>query len=100
MLASLIFEKHNVRKSDIAFFSIIRDINDGPRKLAELVAYSRQGIFRMESLLVFCLVISTLALQFSSTILFSDLREISIAGNSALFSVHDYVKAGIGNLYV
>lgn len=82
MLASLILEKREVRKSQAAQFSVMRGINDGPLKLLRLLLPSRQTILHAESLLVFALTLSTFSLQFSTTILFSDIYDGTVAGDT------------------
>ncbi|KAI0138163.1 hypothetical protein F4776DRAFT_81316 [Hypoxylon sp. NC0597] len=101
MLASLFLERRHVPKSDAAQFSVLRAVNDGPLKLAWLILRSRQfyHMLCVETALVFLLVISTLALQFASTILFSDLRESRIAANMEPFSVNDYIVGDVSMLY-
>ncbi|OTA82274.1 hypothetical protein M434DRAFT_379550 [Hypoxylon sp. CO27-5] len=101
MLASLFLERRHVPKSDAAQFSVLRAVNDGPLKLAWLILRSKQfyHMLCIETALVFFLVISTLTLQFASTILFSDLRESKIAANMEPFSVNDYIAGEVNMLY-
>ncbi|KAI1141113.1 hypothetical protein F5Y05DRAFT_299424 [Hypoxylon sp. FL0543] len=101
MLAALFLERHHVSKSDAAQFSVLRAVNDGPLKLVWLVLRSRpfRRAFCIETALVFLLSAGTLALQFSSTILFSDLRESQIAADMAPFPVNDYIAGEVNMLY-
>ncbi|KAI1417278.1 hypothetical protein F5Y13DRAFT_202817 [Hypoxylon sp. FL1857] len=101
MLASLFLERRHVPKSDAAEFSILRAVNDGPLKLAWLVVRSKKffHMLCLETALVFLLLISTFALQFASTILFSDLIESKIAANMSPVSVNDYIVEEVQNLY-
>ncbi|KAI0528246.1 hypothetical protein F5B22DRAFT_632663 [Xylaria bambusicola] len=102
MLSALFLEKQAVPKSEAPQFSILRTVNDGPVRLAQLI-FKRGQFSRMlciETILVFALVVSTLSLQFSSTILFSDLHDFQIAENSASFPVNDYISEEVEGLYV
>ncbi|KAI1214171.1 uncharacterized protein F4807DRAFT_117380 [Annulohypoxylon truncatum] len=100
MLASMFLEKQYVRKADIVQFSIIRAINDGPRKLTELIFSSPRAIFRIEAFLALSLTLGNLALQFTSTILFSDIREATIVGLSSSVQVPNYIDQQIEGIYV
>ncbi|KAI0837972.1 hypothetical protein F5Y06DRAFT_287476 [Hypoxylon sp. FL0890] len=101
MLASLFLERRHVSKSDVAQFSVLRAVNDGPLKLIWLVLRSKPFLrmFCAETALVFLLATSTFTLQFASTILFSDLRESKIAANMAPFSVNDYIAGDVNTLF-
>jgi hypothetical protein len=94
MLASLFLERRRVPKSDVAQFSVLRAINDGPLKLTRLVLKPRSRIFSLETTLIVILAVSSLALQFGSTILLSDLRELAIAADIVPVPVTDYVAGG------
>ncbi|OTA98781.1 hypothetical protein M426DRAFT_325730 [Hypoxylon sp. CI-4A] len=100
MLAALFLEKYKVRKSQVAHFSVMRGINEGPRRLAELLLFSKEGLWRWESLLVFSLTLTTIALQFGSTILFSDLRQTVLARDIAPFQVQNYIPKKVTELYI
>lgn len=84
MIAALILEKHSVRKSDVAYISVFRAINDGPRKLVSLLFCSKSPatLRYIEFWLLLWLALLTLGLQFSSTILLSDVRDFTIVGNT------------------
>ncbi|RWA08566.1 hypothetical protein EKO27_g6534 [Xylaria grammica] len=99
LLASLLLERHHVPKSDVAQLSVLRAINDGPLKLTWLVLRSFSRLICIETALVFSLAIGSLALQFASTILFSDLHELTIAANVAPFPVNDYIPQNLTSLY-
>ncbi|KAI1084358.1 hypothetical protein F5B20DRAFT_568332 [Whalleya microplaca] len=100
MLAALILEQWKVRKSQIVHFFVIRGINDGPLSLMKLVIASRQGIVRIESLLVFALTLSTIAIQFSSTILFSDLLDSTLVGDLTPVNAKSYINHDFGSIWL
>ncbi|KAI0506208.1 hypothetical protein F5B22DRAFT_624576 [Xylaria bambusicola] len=81
MCAALILERRRVRKSQAARFSVARCVNDGPWSLilAFLTDVPTQTFFHPESVLVVFLGLATLATQFTSTILLSDLGDTSLA---------------------
>ncbi|KAJ3567298.1 hypothetical protein NPX13_g6821 [Xylaria arbuscula] len=82
MLAALILEKYGVRKTQGAWLSIMRSINDGPMKLGGLLVKGPRARFLLvETWLTFLIIIITLALQFSSTLLLSDIDDFVILGN-------------------
>ncbi|KAI0182859.1 hypothetical protein EV127DRAFT_414731 [Xylaria flabelliformis] len=99
MLASLFLERRSVPKSDVAQLSVLRAINDGPLKLMWLVLRSLSHLVCFESALVVSLVIGSLVLQFASTILFSDLQQLTIAANPASFPVNNYITEKVNHLY-
>ncbi|GAW24127.1 hypothetical protein ANO14919_137080 [Xylariales sp. No.14919] len=99
LLASLLLERHRVPKSDVAQLSVLRAINDGPLKLTWLVLRSFSRLICIETALVFSLAVGSLALQFASTILFSDLHELTMAANVAPFPVNDYVPENVTEAY-
>ncbi|KAI0502918.1 hypothetical protein F5B22DRAFT_640549 [Xylaria bambusicola] len=82
MLAALMLEKHGARKTQGAWLSIMRSINDGPMKLGGILAKGPSVAFlHVETWLTFLIIIVTLALQFSSTLLLSDIDNFVILGN-------------------
>ncbi|KAI1771924.1 hypothetical protein F4818DRAFT_454428 [Hypoxylon cercidicola] len=82
MIAALVLEKRFVRRYNVAYLSVLRSINDGPRKLVEVMLHSGVAILKyLEFWLALFMVLTTLALQFTSTILLSDLNDFAIAGN-------------------
>ncbi|KAI1147773.1 hypothetical protein F4825DRAFT_471080 [Nemania diffusa] len=93
MLAALFLERHYVPKSEVVHFSILRSVNNGPLRLAELASKLKPILrtFSIETALVFSILTSVLALQFASTLLFIDLHNFTIAENVALFPVNDYI---------
>lgn len=101
MLSALFLERQYVPKSEAPQFSILRTVNDGPLRLAQLIFKPKQfsRMLCIETALVFALVVSTLFLQFTSTILFSDLHESEIAADRASFPVNDYIAQHVDGLY-
>jgi hypothetical protein len=83
MTAALILEKRSARKSDVAYLSIARSVSDGPRRVVQLLLSSRSwSVFAYVELWLICLLaLVMVALQFSSTLLLSDLHEFVIVGN-------------------
>lgn len=95
MSAALFLENRHVRMAHVAQFSIMRAINDGPISLLRIIMSSKAGILCVEAALVALLVITTITLQFSSTILFSDLRASNLRGFDELISVPNYINHNI-----
>ncbi|KAI1421738.1 hypothetical protein F5Y12DRAFT_800683 [Xylaria sp. FL1777] len=83
MIAALMLEKHGAQKRHVAWFSIMRSLNDGPLMLGGLLLSKRRcGTFlKIETWLTFLLIVVTLALQFSSTLLLSDLDRFVVVGD-------------------
>ncbi|TRX88438.1 hypothetical protein FHL15_010628 [Xylaria flabelliformis] len=83
MTAALVLEKHSTRKSDVAYLSIARSISDGPRRVIQLLFSSRSwSVLRyLELWLISLLALVMLALQFSSTLLLSDLHDYVVVGD-------------------
>ncbi|GAW27313.1 hypothetical protein SAMD00023353_10500280 [Rosellinia necatrix] len=82
MLAALVLEKRYTRKSDAAWFSVTRSTNDGPLKLMQMMLFSKYLVRSIEFWLLYLVVLVTVGLQFSSTILLSDLVDFAIVGNT------------------
>ncbi|KAI1778473.1 hypothetical protein F4818DRAFT_438633 [Hypoxylon cercidicola] len=91
MIAALVLEKRLTRKSDVAYLSISRGISDGPRRLVQLLFSSGTSsiLFHVEIWLISLMAIVALALQFSSTILISDLHKFTIVGDVEIQSVRN-----------
>ncbi|KAI1082768.1 hypothetical protein F5B20DRAFT_568978 [Whalleya microplaca] len=83
MIAALVLEKHYVRKSQVAWFSIMRSINDGPRQLIQLLLSSKTSriFLTFELWLLIVAAVVALGLQFASTILLSDLHDYVVVGD-------------------
>lgn len=88
MIAALILEKRHARKSCVPWISVMRSINDGPYKLVEVLlsSKSRTIVCHPEFWLATLMVVTTLALQFSSTVLLSDLH------SSVIISDHNQTQ--------
>jgi hypothetical protein len=99
MVAALILEKRFARKSNVAHLSVIRGINGGPRQLIQLILSSKSSalVLYLEFWLIVLLYIMTLGLQFSSTILVSDLNDFVIAGNFNNTQVGNIVSYQVGD---
>lgn len=83
MIAALFLERHRTRRSQVPWLSVMRSINDGPLKLIQVILSPRSfavfGYIELWSVILMAVV--TLLLQFSSTILLSDLRDFVIVGD-------------------
>ncbi|KAI1391859.1 uncharacterized protein F4822DRAFT_107362 [Hypoxylon trugodes] len=95
MIAALLLEKDGVRRSLAAWFSVTRSMNSGPRRLLGLIISSknRTALRRVETWLVMIMVIITLALQFSSTILLSDMGKLEIISDTYNNKVHSIFES-------
>ncbi|KAI0975721.1 hypothetical protein F4678DRAFT_483968 [Xylaria arbuscula] len=108
MLAALVLEKRPTPKFQVAWFSIIRSTNDGPLNMVRMMLSSKIFIRYAEFWLLSLLAITTLGLQFSSTILLSDITDLVVVGNvrqvqlPGLFDVNDknfeFITSGTGDL--
>lgn len=79
LVAALMLEARDVGISDIPLFSVLRAVNGGPWSIAGPLASSPRKFFRSwPASLLLLLYISTLAMQFSSTILLTDFRQSSL----------------------
>ncbi|KAI0020746.1 hypothetical protein F4780DRAFT_345018 [Xylariomycetidae sp. FL0641] len=83
MVAALVLERCSVRKSNAAFVSVMQGLNDGPRKLLEtmLTLLNFSILTYIEFWLLLLMAIVTLGLQFTSTILLSDLHNFVIVSD-------------------
>ncbi|KAI2628311.1 hypothetical protein GGS21DRAFT_527323 [Xylaria nigripes] len=83
MIAARILERRSARKSFVPWFSVIRSINDGPLRLVQMLLTSKSlAVVRYpEFWLAALMLLITFALQFSSTILLSDLQNFTIIGD-------------------
>ncbi|KAI0837652.1 hypothetical protein F5Y06DRAFT_297511 [Hypoxylon sp. FL0890] len=81
MIAAVVLEKRRARRSQVAWFSVIRSINDGPSKLAGMMVTSTSFVRHFEFWLLLLMVAVTLGLQFSSTILLTDIHDFVMIGN-------------------
>lgn len=83
MLASLILERGYVRRSQVACLSLLRGLNSGPYTLAQIIFSSKTLAMarHIEFWLVSLLFILSTLLQFTSTLLVSDLHNYSVVAN-------------------
>lgn len=85
MIAALLLERLAVPRSQAARASVMRAINDGPLKLVMLVL-SYQGkasymLWHPETWLIVLIALLSIALQFTSTILLSDMHSFVMIGD-------------------
>ncbi|KAI0449960.1 hypothetical protein F5B21DRAFT_529373 [Xylaria acuta] len=92
MTAALVLEKRSARKSDVAYLSIARSISDGPRRVVQLLFSSRSlsVLSYLELWLISLLALVMLALQFSSTLLLSDLHDYVVVGDVESRSIANF----------
>ncbi|KAI3332145.1 hypothetical protein HD806DRAFT_518947 [Xylariaceae sp. AK1471] len=92
MIAALVLEKRSARKSDVAYLSIARSISDGPRKMVQLLlsSRSRSVLTYVELWLICLLALVMLVLQFSSTLLLSDLHNFVVVGDVEAKSIANF----------
>lgn len=83
MLAAIMLEKRSVPKSKAVHFSVLRGVGAGPLTLMRLIASSRRlaMLLCVETVLTFLLLLGSLGLQFTSTILLSDLDTSAITSS-------------------
>ncbi|KAK5637426.1 hypothetical protein RRF57_013138 [Xylaria bambusicola] len=81
MLAALVLERKLTPKPNVAWFSIIRSTNDGPLKMVRMMLSSKTLVRSVEFWLLFLLAVTTLGLQFASTILLSDIVDSAIVSD-------------------
>lgn len=97
MVAALFLENWHARVSQVAWLSVMRSINDGPLSLVQKTLLSPpkslSGILRrVEFWLLLLMVAVTLALQFSSTILISDLVDFGVVGDANGTEIPDLLQ--------
>ncbi|KAG7057529.1 hypothetical protein JMJ77_0004914 [Colletotrichum scovillei] len=89
LLAGVVLEKHGVPLFRVAEMSIIRCTNDGPFQLTWVLLTSARKAYMQIGLAVL-LLLTTFVVQFSSTLLVSDLGMDDLVGDAKAktFSVH------------
>ncbi|KAI3320535.1 hypothetical protein HD806DRAFT_538372 [Xylariaceae sp. AK1471] len=94
MMAAIVLERHCIPRTQVARLSVFRGINDGPRALAQLLVSSKSlGQFRRyDTLLTILLVLEVTGLQFSSTILLSDVSFTGIVGDAVTTRVQTLIS--------
>lgn len=76
LVAALLLEARTVRMSNIALFSVLRAVNGGPSSMAERLIWTpREFIRSLPAFLLLMLYITTIASEFTSTILLEDFQE-------------------------
>ncbi|KAK1537944.1 hypothetical protein CPAR01_08057 [Colletotrichum paranaense] len=89
LLAGVVLEKHGVALFRVAEMSIIRCTNDGPFQLTWLLMTSARKAY-LQTGLAILLLLTTFVVQFSSTLLVSDLGLDNLVGaaKAKTFDVH------------
>lgn len=91
MIAALLLERLSVPRSQAARASIMRGINDGPWKLVVLLtSYKRKASYilrHLEPWLIMLVALLGLSLQFTSTILLSDMHSFTMIGDPNITTV-------------
>ncbi|KAI1323082.1 hypothetical protein F5Y16DRAFT_425395 [Xylariaceae sp. FL0255] len=80
LVSALILERRAVPLSRVAPLSALRSVNGGPFDLFKQIISRKSSLFYTEARILLILALASFATQFSSTILLSDLDEISLAG--------------------
>ncbi|KAJ2998410.1 hypothetical protein NUW58_g332 [Xylaria curta] len=92
LLASLILEKYPVPVSETARYSVLRGVNDGPFGLIQLafsrIRYWKNTFRRVELLLLIIIFLVALAINFSSTVLLSDIEFSEVAHRPSIKDVN------------
>ncbi|KAI2633673.1 hypothetical protein GGS26DRAFT_590429 [Hypomontagnella submonticulosa] len=93
MLATLFLEKWHIPIFQVAWLSVMRSLNDGLHKLVQqaLLPKSLSVVRRIEFWLLLMVVI-TIALQFSSTILISDLIDFGVVSDANVTETPDLLQ--------
>lgn len=85
MVAALLLERLVVPRSQVAHASVMRGVNDEPFKLLMLMLSYKRNLSHIlwhpEAWLIFSVALVTLALQFTSTILLSDMHSFVMVGD-------------------
>ncbi|KAI0550057.1 hypothetical protein F4679DRAFT_544788 [Xylaria curta] len=77
LVAALVLERRSIARSRVAPLSILRSVNSAPRILIQQIwgeKGSRHLFLHPEGFFILLLALGNIAMQFSSTILFSDLQ--------------------------
>lgn len=97
LISGVVLEKHGVPLSRVPELSIIRCTNDGPLRLAWLLVTSARKSF-VQGGLVVLLLFTTVVVQFSSTLLVSDLDLSSLVGDAKIKSVKLHMSRDVISL--
>ncbi|KAL8335228.1 hypothetical protein RB598_009428 [Gaeumannomyces tritici] len=95
LIAGIALERHGVPLSAAAQFSVLRAINDGPLRLAWLLLTSSPRRSALLAGLTVVLFATTVAVQFSSTILVSDLEFSALVGEARNTSLPVFMTADV-----
>ncbi|KAI1414069.1 hypothetical protein F5Y13DRAFT_198003 [Hypoxylon sp. FL1857] len=82
MIAAVVLEKRYAQRSQVAWFSVIRSINDGPSKLVGMMLTSISSVRHFEFWVLLLMAAVTFGLQFASTILLSDIHDFVMIGDT------------------
>lgn len=96
LIAALLLERLAVPRSQAALASVMRGINDGPWRLVLLVLSSRSAwakkasilLRHLEAWLIILVAVLSLALQFTSTILLTDMHALRMIGDRNASTVY------------
>ncbi|KAH8836587.1 hypothetical protein MCOR01_011544 [Pyricularia oryzae] len=97
LIACIMLERHGVPLSQVAELSVLRCVNDGPMRLAWLLLTSCRKS-PLLSIVSLGLILTTVAVQFSSTILVSDLDFTRIIGDPSNASMPVFMNMDVINL--
>ncbi|KAF6824345.1 hypothetical protein CMUS01_10291 [Colletotrichum musicola] len=97
LIAGLVLEGHGVPLHRAAELSVIRCANDGPLRLSWLLLTSVRRS-AAQAVLAVVLLLATVAVQFSSTLLVSDLELTPLVGDSIAKSVRLHVSRDVISL--
>ncbi|KAK1981898.1 hypothetical protein LZ30DRAFT_656609 [Colletotrichum cereale] len=97
LIAGVVLERHGVPLSRVAEMSIIRCTNDGPLRLAWLLATSVRKSY-LQAGLVMLLLLTTVTIQFSSTFLVSDLGVSPLIGDATGATIEVYMSPEVISL--
>lgn len=79
MVAALMLEARDVQMANVALFSVLRAVNGGPSSVVQpLIQTPGKFIRSLPAFIILVLFLSTVATQFSSTLLLSDFRQASL----------------------
>lgn len=78
LVAAVVLEQHGMPLSKVAQLSTLRSINDGPLQLTWLLLRSGPRSATLLKVLAIVLLVASVTIQFSSTILVTDLGNLSL----------------------
>jgi len=80
LLAAMVLESYGIPLSLVAEVSVMRGVNDGPMKLASLLLHKARRC-ALPTTMACLLLLASVAIQFSSTLLISDLVNKAVVGD-------------------